>query len=422
MSPALVASINGRRIGCLRDQNGYWTWQYDESWIEDGYPISPGFPLRAEVYEDSGTTRQVAWFFDNLLPEENARETLAKDAALAVDDAWGLLAFFGAESAGAITLLREGAELAPGGLLPLSNEALQRRIDNMPRRSLVADAPKKMSLAGAQQKLAVTVVNGTIFEPTGNRCSTHILKPDSKTDGYPHTAANEFFCMRLAGSLKLPVPKVELRHVPWPIYLSERFDREQNEAGLVRSHALDGLQLLSLDRRLKYTKASAETLMDCIQHCGAPLRTKQDVFTWIVFNVLIGNSDAHMKNISFIVDKAGIRLSPFYDLVSTVVYDTPGLSNTGPYWPHVELSMPLGNARLFSEVRRQHLLQVAEALKLGRKPATRILNTLVAKMPGAAEALLKHMPANDRLTVGEARLLNSICVMPIAEMSRQLRV
>ncbi|SFG25413.1 HipA N-terminal domain-containing protein [Neptunomonas qingdaonensis] len=55
-------------------------------------------------------TRPVQWFFDNLLPEEGARELLASGAKIDKADAFGLLETFGAESAGAMTLLPPNEE------------------------------------------------------------------------------------------------------------------------------------------------------------------------------------------------------------------------------------------------------------------------------------------------------------------------
>lgn len=418
MTSTLMASINGQPVGTLRDEEGYWTFEYDEAWRLNGFPISPAFPLSAPKIADTSTSRHVAWFFDNLLPEEAAREVLAQDAQVTIDDAWGLLAYFGAESAGAITLLPEGAEVPPAGLIPLSDETLQQRIDQLPRRSLSADAPKRMSLAGAQHKLAVTVESDALFEPSGSACSTHILKPDSKSGEYPHTAVNEYFCMQLARALKLTVPATDIRRVPWPVYQVERFDRVLLRTHLARSHTLDALQLLSLDRKLKYQKASTATLKACIDLCGAPLKTKQALFAWVVFNVLIGNADAHMKNISFILDSSGIRLAPFYDLVSTVVYATPQYDKNGPHWPEVELSMPLGQAARYSEVTRGDLLQVADELGLRTSTALRILDEQVGRVEHASGELLHRMLKTAR--PGEARLLNLIHQLPVSEMSARL--
>ena len=419
MNRTLIASINGAVVGHVRDEGGYWTFQYADSWLNNpaGFPISPALPLALEKFSDTSTLRAVAWFFDNLLPEESAREVLAKDAKVTIDDAWGLLAYFGAESAGAITLLPEGSEVASAGHISLSDADLQQRIDQMPQRSLSANAPKRMSLAGAQHKLAVSLINGELFEPIGDECSTHILKPDSKNIAYPHTAVNEHFCMRLASALKITVPLTEVRRVPSPVFLIERFDRAISRATCAMP-CLDALQLLSLDRHLKYPKASAATLKECIDKCGAVLKTKQAIFAWVVFNVLIGNADAHMKNISFIVDSSGIRLAPFYDLVSTVVYATPEYDREGPHWPNVGLSMPIGQATSYPEVTRFGLLQVADELELGSKVALRILNELIKTTEPAAVNLLTNSVKT--ATPGEQRLLSLIYQLPIKEMSKRL--
>ncbi|MBZ4288576.1 HipA domain-containing protein, partial [Mycobacterium tuberculosis] len=64
------------------------------------------------------------------------------------------------------------------------------------------DAPKRMSLAGAQHKLAVTLRDDGLYEPVGSEPSTHILKPDHpQLDHYWQTTINEWFVMRLASAV-----------------------------------------------------------------------------------------------------------------------------------------------------------------------------------------------------------------------------
>jgi serine/threonine-protein kinase HipA len=41
---------------------------------------------------------------------------------------------------------------------------------------------------------------------------------------------------------------------------------------------------------------------------------------WAIFNFLIGNADAHAKNLAMIFTDRGPRLAPFYDLICTQVY------------------------------------------------------------------------------------------------------
>jgi len=222
----------------------------------------------------------------------------------------------------------------------------------------------------------------------------------------------------LADKLKLPVPKVLVRYLPSPVYLVRRFDRRETVAGLERRHTMDALQLLSLDRRLKYQKANSQTLKAAIDRCRTLAKARQEVFRWTVFNILIGNSDAHMKNISFFIEAKGIMLADFYDLVSTVVYNTPQYDRRGPYWPDVELSMPIGKARFFSDITRADLIQFAAEIDVKEKAAERMINDLVKAIGQAAQGVYAEL--EQPATAGERRLLNAIIHLPVQEMTARL--
>src|ERR1035441_7654806 len=59
------------------------------------------------------------------------------------------------------------------------------------------------------------------------------------------------------------------------------------------------------------------------------IRSGKDVLSllnWVIFNYLIGNSDAHGKNISLLLLPEGPMLAPFYDLISTRIYAHYGLA------------------------------------------------------------------------------------------------
>ena len=99
---------------------------------------------------DSGTTRPVQQFFDNLLPEENARELLAKEVKVDHEDSFALLTASGIESAGALTLLPEHVDFPSPSAILLPFAELSRRIKNLPRAPLNIRQSSRMSLAGAQ--------------------------------------------------------------------------------------------------------------------------------------------------------------------------------------------------------------------------------------------------------------------------------
>jgi serine/threonine-protein kinase HipA len=186
---SLLASINDTVVGTLREVNGLWGFQYAKDWLDHPqcFALSPHLPLSSDLLLDGASVRPVQWYFDNLLPEEGQRVLLAGDAKLDAADAFGLLAWYGAESAGSITLLPSDAEpQIEQPLRALPDDALEKRIRQLPKAPLTHSAIKRMSLAGAQHKLAVVLQEGQLFEPAGATPSTHILKPDHPEDDYPH--------------------------------------------------------------------------------------------------------------------------------------------------------------------------------------------------------------------------------------------
>jgi serine/threonine-protein kinase HipA len=66
--------------------------------------------------------------------------------------------------------------------------------------------------------------------------------------------------------------------------------------------------------------ASFEKLFALGPHLENPAHARQVMLRWALFQLFIGNSDAHGKNLSFHVRPAGLSPAPFYDLVSVNVY------------------------------------------------------------------------------------------------------
>lgn len=430
----LRASINQQEVGSLQEVAGLWSFQYTPDWLANpkGFALSPHIPLSAQPLLDGASQRPVQWYFDNLLPEEDQRVLLAKDARLDAADAFGLLAWYGAESAGSVTLLPpEAAPQTTELLRPLPDDALQARIRQLPKSPLTHAAIKRMSLAGAQHKLAVVLEDGAMFEPAGATPSTHILKPDHPDADYPHSVINEWFVMRLARRLGLDVPEVHRRYVPSPVYLIDRFDRVAGAQGWQRRHAIDACQLLGLDRSFKYTQGSMESLAALASACRSPAVARSRLFGWLVFNVLVGNSDAHLKNLSFLVSHEGVQLAPFYDLLSVASYDSPAFDKRG--WPaQTQLAWPILGVRHFSYIRRGLLLEAGVALNLVKGTAERLLENLRSRIVSEAEALYAEVEAeNARIAharpelaatmAGESRCVRAISHTVIKEMARQIQ-
>jgi serine/threonine-protein kinase HipA len=434
---SLIASINRHAVGTLREVDGLWSFQYTSEWLStaERFALSPHLPLGAEPIVDGASKRPVQWYFDNLLPEEGQRLLLAADARLASADAFGLLAWYGAESAGSLTLREPHAPpQTPLPLRPLPDAELDARIARLPKAPLTQAAIKRMSLAGAQHKLAVVLQDDALFEPAGATPSTHILKPDHPDAGYPHSVINEWFVMQLAARLGLDVPAVHRRYVPAPVYLVDRFDRyrstDLSTEGWQRRHIIDACQLLGLDRSFKYSEGSLANLAALANACRSPAVARSRLFGWLVFNVLVGNSDAHLKNLSFLVSHEGIQLAPFYDLVSVAAYDSPAYD--GNAWPaRTELAWPILETRRFAEVDRKLLLAAAAELKIAKATAERLLGSVHGRVVREAAMLMEKCEVTNAALaaarpnlgprmVSEERCLRTIVHAVIAAMAQQI--
>lgn len=413
----LIVWCNQQRVGELSEQNGLWRFDYAPEW--EAFDLSPQLPLSAQSIVDGASKRPVQWFFDNLLPEEGARSLLAQSAHIDQADAFGLLAHYGAESAGALTLLRPDEHPEPGQLSTLSHFELSNRIHKLPRTPLSQGGSKRMSLAGAQHKLPVILEAGLLYEPSASMASSHILKPEhSEPEHYPHTAINEYVMMRLAKALGLNTPAVTLLHVPEPVYIVERFDRVGAPSEQQRVHIIDACQLLSLDRAYKYSQCTPTTLLRICGYCRAKGQTRQQLFQWSLFNLLIGNTDDHLKNLSFYTERNSVRLTPFYDLVSTALYEADN------QWRLARLVWPVGSARTLGELTRDDILAFARAIHVPVRFALTQLDNMLEHLPTAWDRIyteIESSQAADGLKKsGELHLLRQFRYGLLEDMIKQL--
>ena len=400
---SLHVFINDIEVGVLAESGAVWRFDYSSEWIANpqGFDLTPHMPRSQKCHLDGASVRPVQWYFANLLPEEGARVLLAKDARVDRADAFGLLQYYGAESAGSITLLPpDHKAVKVAALNALSAIELQTRIERLPRVPLSQGSAKKMSLAGAQHKLAVVLKNRQLFEPAGATPSTHILKPNHVDVDYPHSVINEWFIMRLARRMGLDVPEVHRVYVPASVYIVDRFDRITLNGQAERKHAIDTCQLLGIDRSFKYAEGSVATLAKAASMCRSPALVRPKLFNWLVFNVLVGNSDAHLKNISFLVSEEGVQLAPFYDLLSVAVYDSLAFDKNR--WPDLtELAWPIEGASRFSEVSQAVLIKAGQTLGLGETTTSRVIQKMRGQIVEQAKKLYVDVETDNELLLAE---------------------
>lgn len=377
---ALNVFLDDQQVGVLeQDGDGEPVFTY----LPGARPISISLPVREQPYRE----RECA-FFEGVLPEEGQRQALERATHVSQSNVHGLLDLLGGEVAGAVRLLPVGE--APGRSIPavipapLSEEALDDVLQRLPiRPMLVGEGELRLSLAGAQTKLPVCVTEeGAVRLPAPGEPTTHIVKP--AIPRYPGTTENEAFVMRLASEMSLPTAWVEARGVHTSrgfraYLLVERYDRERRDGRVVRLHQEDFCQALGLSSAYKYENNLGPGLARCrnliLDHSEKPGADARDFLDAVMFNLIVGNGDAHAKNFSFLYTQKGIRLAPLYDLLSTVFY--PELS--------LGMAMSIDGQFRFAEVNRQTLESGAKAMGLGRSFLTKRLDRLRDKLPGAAD-------------------------------------
>lgn len=429
---SLNVYTDNRLLGALHEGDDLWRFEYDPRWAAapDGFDLAPGLPREQPIHTDGGSKRPVQWYFDNLLPEELLRQAISKEAGILGDDAFALLEYLGAESAGSLTLLAPGQALpARPAFAALSDAQLSQRIAGLPRHTLTAGARKRMSLAGAQHKLLVVYQGGALYEPEGAAPSTHILKPDHPDrHSYPASAVNEYLTMRLAQAAGLAVPAVHLRHVPEPVYIVDRFDRRVAAQGVQRLHIIDACQLLNRARTFKHSGASLQALSQIIERTTNRLHTRLQLFRWLVFNVVVGNDDCHLKNLSFFMAADGIKLAPHYDLLATSAYHTKAFADDKASWPNVPMAIALPNAKTFGEVTAESLLTAAQELGVPPAAAQRILTQVTSRVAAGLaheiDKITEHhaaLPPQAQIHLGaEARLMRVVQNIVVRDMLARL--
>jgi len=322
----------------------FYGFTYDSAYLDSpsALPLSISLPLALPRYP--GTAAQP--FFEGLLPEGAARDAIARRLGVSSRSSVKLLRALGRDCAGDISIIDEDEDprhcLDPSSgsdstmYIPLDG-GIQKIAENPFLEIPRLQEDMRLSLAGGQGKIALyhhhakSIAQGW-YVPLSGLPTTHIIKPGLLEAHYPHITLNEFLCLRAASACGMRAVEVDLLFPETPVIIIRRYDRltsdmEVNGLKTVqRVHQEDCCQACGVKSSLKYEhdggpgfKLIRELLA---KYARQPYEDITNLVKWGIFNYLIGNCDAHSKNLSLLHSMDGaVSLAPIYDLASTTIYD-----------------------------------------------------------------------------------------------------
>lgn len=345
-SSALAVEVSGVRVGTLEyfaEEMYCYRFDFDPAWLLDRER-----PVLGQFFDDRRPGPIVydgppCWF-THLLPQGPLRHALAKATALDEIDEFEFYELLGDDLPGAVTMTPTAG--SPG-----------RSID---RHAVVAGealAPIQSALPGMIMKMSVRV-DDHLTVPVRGREGEWIAK--FHNDRYPSLPRVEAATMSWAAGAGIEVPAHRLSTDPiadLPVgipmgdgsyYLIERFDRRADGS---RVHYEDFAQVLDRPLGHQYRGRYEDLAAVIAALCPDSL---QAYVERLAFCVVAGNGDAHLKNWALLYpDRRTPRLSPAYDLVSTVVYPRSTIDD--------ELALTLSGSKRFEDVNAASFEGLARA-------------------------------------------------------------
>ena len=367
----LEVHLHGRKIGTLTHVGGDRTlFAFTDKYIHDQnrFPLGLGFkdPLGQLVTNFNPTQTKIIPWFSNLLPEGPLRRYLAERARVKSVREFFLLWILGQDLPGAVVVQpADGEELSATASHSSDHEK------EFHEKAL------RFSLAGVQLKFsAIEKTHKGFTIPVRGVGGDRILKLPSRS--FNALPENEYSMMELAHAVGIDVPRVGLiqvdsiENLPRGIetfgthaFVIDRFDRTADR-NLV--HIEDFAQIFGVYPDDKYDKASIRNIAHVISVEGQQADI-EELIRRLVFNVLIGNADMHLKNWSLIYqDKQNASLAPAYDFVSTICYI-----------PDESFALKFSRTKRFAEFSQDELSHLASKARLPEKLVLDVALETVAK-------------------------------------------
>ncbi len=393
---ALTVNLYGRRIGVINRLGGdRHLFSFERDYIDDQNRSTLSLSFKGQagglVIPTRAVIARLPVFFSNLLPEGHLRDYLAARAGVKPQREFCLLAVLGTDLPGAL-------KVEP---MDQPQQGAADEGDNRDQGERVPETALRFSLAGVQLKFsAVMEASGGLTIPAGGMGGSWIVKLPSAR--FPAVPENEYAMMALARAVGIEVPRTELidihdiRGLPEDAGIIEgkalavqRFDRG---AGRDPIHMEDFAQVFGLYPDDKYRHRSYANIAAVLWAETGEAGT-YEFLRRLVFSVLIGNADMHLKNWSLLYpNRRTPVLSPAYDFVATL-----------PYIPRDELALSFGHSYSLIEITQDQVRRFADTARLPVSPLWPIVTEITGRTVAAWKKLGEKdlLPEKLRTAIGE---------------------
>lgn len=412
VSATLDIWMNGELVGHWTVERGSSTLTYERSWIESAKvrSLSLSLPITASR-ETRGPV--VTHWFANLLPDnDRIRERLARRFKTRDAEAFSLLEAIGRDCVGAVQLLPEGMEPTGWNRIdaePLTDDDIGKLLAAVPsERTLGLGADDddlfRISLAGAQEKTALTRAGDRWCRPHGATPTTHILKlplglaGGSRRVDLSDSVENEWLCSQILRELGLPIANTEMAEFAGQkVLIVERFDREWMEDGpwIARLPQEDFCQALGCPPSMKYEKDGGPDMADCLKLLVGSGDADADRLTFLLTQFvfwLLAATDGHAKNCSIFLGRGDVyTMTPLYDVLSVWPYigDAPNQFR----WKTAGLAMAVRSKNAHYAL---HAIQPrhweALAMKSGGSPVWQAMCDLAGRVEHTLDVVRRKLP------------------------------
>ncbi len=416
-SKTLQLWMNGTPVGQWRlDAHGDDLLTYDPSWLGSPQfrPISLSLPAPA----GGGPLRSpaVAAYFDNLLPDSAfMRQRLQDRFHTASTSPFDLLAAIGRDCVGALQLTPEGeapANVEAVEVEPLDDDGVERELRRAaaPRAAAAAgaddedDEPLRISLAGAQEKTALTWHDGQWCRPRNATPTTHIFKlplglVGNRQADMSTSVENEWLCSELLRAFGVPVAHCEIRRFGvQKVLVVERFDRRLHSSHRfwVRLPQEDFCQATGTPSARKYQAEGGPGIFELARILERSEARDADLRTLLSAQLLfwmLAAPDGHAKNFSIYLLPGGrYRLTPLYDVLSAWPMVGDGASHYAYQKLKLALALRARNVHYrMGEIHRRHFVETARRCGLGSE-FDAVIDDIVARAPSVVAYVGARLP------------------------------